>query len=48
MPTKVTLQQLRIDPGLVGIAIMLEEMVRLRRIRELKLPDTVFSDISQA
>src|SRR5579884_1602305 len=33
------LQQLRMDPGRVGLATMLEEMAKLRRIRELGLPD---------
>lgn len=48
MPAEVTLQQLRMDPGRAGLTTMLEEMVKLRRIRELKLPDTLLSDIAQA
>jgi hypothetical protein len=45
---EVTLQQLRMDLGRAGLATMLEEMVKLCRIRELKLPNTLFSDIAQA
>ncbi len=33
----ITLHQLRMDPGRVGLATMLEEMAKLRRIRELAL-----------
>lgn len=39
------LQQLRMDPGRVGLATMLEEMAKLRRIRELGLPDDLFPGI---
>jgi hypothetical protein len=45
---EVTLQQLHMDLGRAELATMLEEMVKLCRIRELKLPDTLFSDIAQA
>jgi len=41
------LQHLRQDPGRVGLATMLEEMAKLRRIRELKLPDTLFAGIAR-
>jgi hypothetical protein len=33
----VTLQELRMNPGRVGLATVLQEMAKLRRIRELKL-----------
>lgn len=33
--TEITLHQLPMDPGRVGLATMLEEMAKLRRIREL-------------
>lgn len=42
-----TLQQIRMDPGRVGLATMLQEMAKLRRIRELKLPDNLFPGIAQ-
>ena len=42
-----TLQQLRMDPGRVGLATMLEEMAKLRRIRELGLPDDLFSGLAR-
>lgn len=41
------LQHLRMDPGRVGLATMLEEMAKLRRIRELRLPDTLFPGIAR-
>jgi TnpA family transposase len=41
------LQQIRQDPGRIGLATMLEEMAKLRRIRELTLPDTLFSGIAR-
>jgi TnpA family transposase len=41
------LQQLRMDPGRVGLATMLEEMAKLRRIRELGLPDDLFPGIAR-
>ena len=41
-----TLQQLRMDPGRVGLATMLEEMAKLRRIRELGLPDDLFPGLA--
>lgn len=37
------LQHLRMDPGRVGLATMLEEMAKLRLIRELGLPENLFS-----
>ena len=42
-----SLQHLRQDPGRVGLATMLEEMAKLRRIRELKLPDSLFAGIAR-
>ena len=44
---EVTLHQLRMDPGRVGLATMLEEMAKLRRIRELKLPDDLFPGMAR-
>jgi hypothetical protein len=41
------LQHLRMDPGRVGLATMLEEMAKLRLIRELKLPDDLFPGLSR-
>src|SRR5215813_5560428 len=41
-----TLEQIRKDPGRVGLATMLEEMAKLRRIRELALPDNLFAGIA--
>lgn len=41
------LQRLRMDPGRIGLATMLEEMAKLRLIRELKLPENLFSGISR-
>lgn len=45
--TPDSLQHLRQDPGRVGLATMLEEMAKLRRLRELKLPDTLFVGIAR-
>ncbi len=39
-PTTNPLQHLRMDPGRVGLATMLEEMAKLRLIRELGLPQS--------
>jgi len=47
MQTDITLHQLRMDPGRVGLATMLEEMAKLRRIRELNLPDDLFPGIAR-
>ncbi len=44
---EITLHQLRMDPGRVGLATMLEEMAKLRRIRELALPDDLFPGIAR-
>jgi hypothetical protein len=44
---EITLHQLRMDPGRVGLATMLEEMAKLRRIRELHLPDDLFPGIAR-
>jgi Domain of unknown function (DUF4158) len=41
------LQHIRQDPGRIGLATMLEEMAKLRRIRELKLPDNLFPGIAR-
>jgi TnpA family transposase len=40
------LQQLRMDPGRVGLATMLQETAKLRRIRELQLPPDLFPGIA--
>ncbi len=45
--TDITLHHLRMDPGRVGLATMLEEMVKLRRIRDLALPDDLFPGIAR-
>ncbi len=42
-----TLQRIRTDPGRVGLATMLEEMAKLRSIRELQLPDDLFPGIAR-
>jgi len=42
----VTLQELRMDPGRVGLATVLQEMAKLRRIRELHLPADLFAGIA--
>jgi TnpA family transposase len=42
-----TLEHIRQDAGRVGLATMLEEMAKLRRIRELKLPDNLFAGIAR-
>jgi TnpA family transposase len=42
----VTLQELRMDPGRVGLATVLQEMAKLQRIRELKLPSDLFPGIA--
>src|SRR6266581_3247410 len=47
MQTDITLHQLRMDPGRVGLATMLEEMAKLRRIRDLALPDDLFPGIAR-
>ncbi|GAC1654807.1 MAG: hypothetical protein NVS4B12_27030 [Ktedonobacteraceae bacterium] len=41
------LQHLRQDPGRVGLATMLEEMAKLRRLRELGLPNDLFVGIAR-
>jgi TnpA family transposase len=41
------LQHIRMDPGRVGLATMLEEMAKLRLIRELELPDNLFPGLSR-
>lgn len=41
------LQQIRKDPGRVGLATMLEEMAKLRSIRELQLPDNLFPGVAR-
>lgn len=41
-----TPQELRMDPGRVGSATVLQEMAKLRRIRELNLPADLFSGIA--
>ena len=47
LQAEITLHQLRMDPGWVGLATMLEEMAKLWRIRELALPDDLFSGIAR-
>lgn len=46
-PAASTLQQIRQDPGQVGLATMLEELAKLRRIRELQLPDDLFAGMAR-
>ncbi len=41
------IQHLRMDPGRVGLATMLEEMAKLRLIRELKLPNDLFPGLAR-
>ena len=41
------LHHLRMDPGRVGLATMLEEMAKLRLIRELKLPTDLFPGLAR-
>ncbi|MDL1976250.1 MAG: DUF4158 domain-containing protein, partial [Deltaproteobacteria bacterium] len=41
------LQHIRKDPGRVGLATMLEEMAKLRSIRELQLPDNLFPGVAR-
>jgi Tn3 transposase DDE domain/Domain of unknown function (DUF4158) len=41
------LQHLRMDAGRVGLATMLEEMAKLRLIRELGLPDDLFPGLAR-
>jgi hypothetical protein len=43
-----TLQQIRQDPGRVGLATMLEELTKLRHLRELQLPDDLFPGVARA
>src|SRR6266571_2983022 len=45
-PDRLT-QLIRQDPGRVGLATMLEEMAKLRRIRELGLPDDLFDGLAR-
>lgn len=40
------LQQIRKDPGRVGLATMLEEMSKLRSIRDLQLPTNLFTGVT--
>jgi hypothetical protein len=46
-PTTSPLQHIRQDPGRIGLATMLEEMAKLRRIRELGLPENLFPGIAR-
>jgi hypothetical protein len=46
-PTTSLLHHIRQDPGRIELATMLEEMAKLRRIRELKLPDNLFPGIAR-
>ncbi len=45
--TPSTLEHIRQDPGQIGLATILEEMAKLRRIRELALPDNLFPGIAR-
>lgn len=45
--TTSTLQVIRQDPGRVGLATMLEEMAKLKHIRELGLPDDLFVGLAR-
>ena len=42
----ITLEELRMDPGRVGLATVLQEMAKLRRIRDLSLPADLFPGIA--
>src|SRR5258708_4507087 len=44
---QVTLLDLRMDPGRVGLNTMLEEIAKLRRIRELAIPLDLFAGIAR-
>ncbi len=46
-PTTSPLHHIRQDPGRIGLATMLEEMAKLRRIRELKLPENLFPGLAR-
>ena len=46
-PTMSPLHLIRQDPGRIGLATMLEEMAKLRRIRELKLPENFFPGVAR-
>src|SRR3989440_1019721 len=43
---EITLQQIRMDPGRVGLATMLQELAKLRRLRQLHLPLDLFAGIA--
>lgn len=45
--TTSTLQVIRQDPGRVGLATIFEEMAKLKRIRELGLPDDLFVGLAR-
>jgi TnpA family transposase len=45
--TPGTLEHIRQDPGQIGLATILEEMAKLRRIRELALPSNLFPGIAR-
>jgi hypothetical protein len=40
-----TLQELRSDPGQLGLETLLQEVAKLRRIRQIQLPPTLFQQI---
>ena len=42
-----TLSQLKADPGRVGLASVLKEIVKPERINDTQLPDNLFRDIPQ-
>ncbi len=44
---QITLLDLRQDPGRVGLNTMLEEIAKLRRIRELAIPPDLFAGIAR-
>lgn len=44
---EVTISQLRQDPGRVSLNTMLEEIAKLRRIRELTLPPDLFTGFAR-
>lgn len=43
---EITLQQIRLDPGRRGLATMLHELAKLRRLRQLYLPLDLFAGIA--
>lgn len=42
-----TLSRLKADPGRVGLASLLKEIAKLKRINDTQLPDNLFNDVPQ-